>query len=375
MNTPDAPGPRPGPGPATDPYDDAAPSGSGGLIRVPALTLGTALTLVALAAAWLLLEEGPANRAREAASLTHPDSVSALAFAPDGRTLAAASDDGLVTLWDVSSRRRRGGLRTRRRMDRFRYSLALAPDGRALARGNPDGTLDLWSLDRPDEPQTLGCGTDPVGSVSYAPDGATMATVCDGVVKLWDATTGRLRATLTRPGDGRAQGVAFAPDGRTLAAGDTAHGVTLWDVPGLRVRATLPRQTGHVHLVAFAPDGAMLAAASGAGGQDGGITLWDVRIGQPRAALPGRGSVVLAMAFAPDGGVLASGWTDGAVQLWDLTSGRERSSPGWHGGSVTALAFAPGGSMLVSAGVDGVVRLWDVRAGRVKAPDTSWPHH
>ena len=86
------------------------------------------------------------------------------------------------------------------------------------------------------------------------PDGRTLAATCDHDVTLWEASTGRPRATLRGPTD-TVLGLAFVTDGRTLAAGDAACAVTLWDVATGGVQAVLRGHDFPVCFVTFAPDG------------------------------------------------------------------------------------------------------------------------
>ncbi len=165
--------------------------------------------------------------------------------------------------------------------------------------------------------------------------------------------------------------LALSPDRKTLAIGGVATtlpfvprkqlqagAVVLWDLGSDRQRAMLSGFDGMVVGVAFSPDGGTLASAS----FGNVVKLHDAATGKERAALKGHASVVLALAFSGDGSLLATGAEDGVVKLWDVRAGQARATFKGHGASVTGLVLSPDGRSLVSASADGTVRVWDASA-------------
>lgn len=284
--------------------------------------------------------------------------IDSVSYSPDGKTLASASEDGTIRLWDVESEKPRAttfeglrGLQTSELLREYSihgFVLAYSPDGRTLAtssraRYSDDTTIQLWDAATCKHKATLTGSWEAktLNSTAFSPDGRTVAGGGDnGDVYLWDAISGELKTTLTGHSERFVMGVAFSPDGRTLASGARASGdgeVYLWDAISGECKASLNMHRDGVSSITFSPDGSALAV----GGTDG-VTLWDVHkilyqstsddryfykvgsgefdvTGRHKTTLKGHTGFVSSVAFSPDGRTLASGGTDGTILLWDIT--------------------------------------------------------
>jgi WD40 repeat protein len=287
-----------------------------------------------------------------------------LAFAADGSLVFAADATALRT-WDAAT-----GKLVRERPTPGLVAAALAPDGRRLAW--TDGA-EVHLLD-PTTDHELPDPSRPAGRVVqllFAPGGALLVLEREGAgLRLTDAATGQESARFAAPGESAAV-CALTRDGRRLAAAcvpqpadpvlpsGSAGTVRLWDGPGDRPRLVTGHDGGELAL-AFAPDGRAFAAA----GSDGAVRVWDGAEGVARHTLTGHRGAVYALAFSPDGRWLATGGSDHTVRFWDVASGRELAPVNGPAGPALRVVVAPDGRLAATANFDGTVRVWEVATGR-----------
>jgi WD40 repeat protein len=388
--------------------------------------------------------------------LRHGTNVTQVAFLPGGKAMLTVSQDNVVRLWDMESGKAihrfgkkqagnpgmgAGGMIRGRVVMGWGganfggFNVALAPDGKTLAIAGPDNAIQLYEVDTGKELRSIKGPATGLGSLLFSPDGKVLAGR-DGAspaIHLFETASGKelhqlggqpmnpAGAVFFANGFG-ATSMAFSPDGKTLAAGETtfdggklATALRLWETASGKEQRKVPigKQT-FVTAVAYAPDGKTFAyavettihiCAADTGkevrqnpGQDTGamtllyspdgktlavkgmtpgVRLYDPETGKLRRQIGesadpnlmvfmGMGSLGRDVAFSPDGKQIATSGGS-TIRLWETATGKEVGSEGGHRGSVTSLVIAPGGELVASKGTDNTIRLWEAATGKERS--------
>ncbi len=294
----------------------------------------------------------------------HILSVFALAFSPDGRTLASGGGGAMVKFWEADS---------------------LRPLRTMIQPGNEKPVVEqVVSWDTP-----MGA---PVFSLSFSGDGRLFSADCRTGLEIGDAAAGQWlrhfpggeKAVFAPPEGKRLLGVmgappeklawfdpaearpltnwpaavygfALSPDGRLLATYERPQ-LVVRD-PETHVELARFRPADYVTDLAFSPDGRMLGLCLM---NQGCVELWNVAPWECRGRLSRHPGRVQCLAFSPDSRLVASGGYDRMVRLWDVNEQREIRRFIGHRAAIRAVAFSPDGKRLASGGYDCKVRLWDV---------------
>ncbi|MCI0460719.1 MAG: WD40 repeat domain-containing protein, partial [Gemmataceae bacterium] len=249
----------------------------------------------------------------------------------------------------------------------------------------------LWDVQAGKElPAPAGKGQ--VKGVAFSPDGATLALALDkGEVRLHRTTTGEVLKTL-RGHTGEATCLAFAPDGKTLLSGGKDGTVRTWDIAAGQERGRFKAHAGGIQLIALAPGGKVVVTGGDIVTQDGMFTIyhadlnrqWDLASGRELRKFTGLQGHA---AFSPDGRLLVTGGTiistlregnvvrqtaTAGVSVRSLLSGEELFRPERAG---DRAVFSGDGRLLLTTHEGGLIKFWEMATGQealsVPLP-TSW---
>jgi WD40 repeat protein len=305
----------------------------------------------------------------------HGAIVESAAFTPDGKTVVTGGDDGTIRVWAVASDPIDAELAARD--NRTLRDVDFDARGDRIVAASEDLTAPLWDVhsERLLRAFRHTRGAEEwVESAELSHDGGLVVTAGDdGTAKIWQSSSGALLATLGHPGDPPLYDAALSPDGRLVAtAGQAvAHDkavIRVWRWRQQKQEMTLRSFRGRADGVAFSPNGDLLAGA----GQNQ-VRVWRVADGALVSALRGRDELT-SVAFDPSNALIGAGSFSGAAFLWDLRSKKRIARLRGHSDTVAAVAFSADGRFLATAGHDGIAKVWTVPGGslvttlRARAP-------
>jgi WD40 repeat protein len=312
----------------------AEETGAGDLARVARANI----------AAW------PRELTRGRREFPHSHQPRLTAFHPDGRHMVTAGRGSTVHLWDTKTRTKVRTYRPLIRKPLYRltgvtyWTVAMSPDGRTIAAGSSDGAITIWDTDA-EEPRL---GFDALGfdenvwSVVFAPDGTVWANDGRAGLKRWKLTGREAKLVfhaVPRSPDAVAmlQVLAISRDGTRIYSGDRAGILREWDaVAGKELRAW--NTGGWIQDLALSPEGTHVAAV----GPEGVARVIDLTANRVALEISLASAYGNGIAFAESAPYLLTSDGDGNVRTWHRDTGMQIGLPIRFSGEVTRIRFRPG---------------------------------
>jgi WD40 repeat protein len=242
------------------------------------------------------------------------------------------------------------------------HALAFSPDGKTLASGSNARTIIIWDVATGNRLTTI---HSPVGIwfVAFSSDGKTLLSQSEQKseehsYRYWEVASGNELKNSSPPLS------SFrlpwqTPDGKlTVRYSEEETSLKIFDSGGHQVRV-LEGHEGGVRRAIFSPGGNILAS----GGWDRTVRLWNLNGKEQTRVLGKHGSFVSSLAFSADQKILASGSADLTIKLWDVTSGRELRTLRGYSINSFPLAFGRDNGLLL-ANTGARAHVWDLRKGR-----------
>lgn len=234
--------------------------------------------------------------------------INSVDFSPDGQEIVAGSAYWRILEWSLET----GELFIPLEHQASIWSVVISPDERTIASASADQTVKVWDRQTGFILYNFTEHTDIVYSVDFSPNGRKLVSGSkDNTIKIWDLETGTIINTLEGHTD-EVRSVVISPDSQKIISGSYDDTVRIWDLETGRLLKTLTGHSGDVLAVAISPDSTLIASAS----KDRTIKLWDVETGELLNTLTGHTNEVYTVTFSPNGKMLVSGGRDRQIKLW-----------------------------------------------------------
>jgi len=288
-------------------------------------------------------------------TLENPIDVRSMVYSPNNDQIASGSFDGTVRLWNIVTG---ACIHLLKGHDNCVRSVAYSPQGYQVASASNDKTVKVWDVETGKCCYIWAGHTDYVLGVVYSPQGGQIASNSnDKTVRLWNIDTETCH--VLRGHNRGVSSIAYSRDGDQLASASYDNTVRLWNVATGECQHIFTGHTNSVSFVMYSPNWDQVASCS----IDGSVRLWDIERGVCLHTLLGHIGPVERVAYSPRGDLIASASQDKTVRLWNVETGICRQTLTGHSGGVNSVAFSPKGDHVASGSMDCTVRLWDVGTG------------
>ncbi len=297
-----------------------------------------------------------ATTGKELACMLFDAPVMAVAWSPDGASVAIGLDDGRVEVWDVHSSRLRFSQRIH---SKSVYCVAFHPDSKSLASCGEDGQVILLDASSGNAMLPLAEQTDSKAALlflAFNAKGTRLAACGESQhISIWDTSSGLLTQTLPS-GPDISRAIVFGDsDQRLFVANYGSNAIEVWDLATNQQLSPLQGHTAHVRSLVVSSDGSTVAS----GGKDGTMRIWRANDGDLLRTWKAHNLLVDCVAFRPGHREIATCGIDNLIRVWEIDVPTEVPRSSGHTDRVNEIAFTPDGKWIASASKDGTIRLWD----------------
>jgi len=285
----------------------------------------------------------------------HTDGVASIAWSPNGKSIASASFDKTVQVWEADSGRK---ILTYRHHTNAVWDVAWSPDGKQIASGAMDKTVQQWNAVSGSRIFTYNTSPTAPGDMAWSPDGKYLAVAAfvqigQGIVQIWDVATHRMVNFYPSP---YPYSIAWSPDSKRIAIGTAEANIRIWNVSTGDTPAILTGHTGWLTGVAWSPDGKYLASSS----EDGSVRIWEAETGKNVFIFARHGEYgkMNTAAWSPDSLRIVSGSNNATAQVWDALTGHNLYVYGGHSNIVSSAGWSSNGKLIATGSYDHTVQVW-----------------
>ena len=300
-----------------------------------------------------------------------PLNATGASFSPDRQKLTIVGEKKTIELWQDPNDNAKEP--AKEDDDEKKVKIAYSPDGKTYAITVDKYGISIRDTQTHKQIKRISDFIHPIYSekILLSPDGKLIAMLRNKfAIHVWDVNTGKLKFKLIEHQMSRLpnhehmhyhqpfvfEGVAFSPDGKTLACGSMDGTIRFWDLNNGKLKKTLNGHVAFVNNIVYSPDGKFLASGS----IDGTILVWNTETWENKQFIENRISAVSCLAYSPDGKFLAAGSKDGDIFLFDVEIELPIRRFTAHKRNVSRLLFSTDGNKLASAAWDRSARLWDI---------------
>jgi WD40 repeat protein len=230
------------------------------------------------------------------------------AISPDGSTVVEVSGEQEVRVWNVAT-----GTHMVALTQRGATAVSLSADGKTLAVAASNGIVIVDPI-APAKRYEINTSGISLSSVVLSVDGARVAGASDSAVNVWATADGKLLTKIAITG---ASALQFKSNDQ-IAVGRKDGTVSVWNIANGSLSFEARKHDSTINAIAFSADGALMAT----GGDDRTAIIWDVSTGKPRRTLKGHELAITSLAFSPDATTLAVGSGNASVVLWRVETGK-----------------------------------------------------